>query len=56
MYTLHDAGIGTWGLYTKWTNCMLQLVHDDYWPNAGFACYRLVMMMVGQMHDLHVTG
>ena len=38
--TLHDAGIGTLWLYTKWTICILRLVHDDHRPNAQFACYR----------------
>ena len=32
--TLHDAGIVTRWLNTKWTICMLQLIHDDHRPNA----------------------
>ena len=38
--TLHDAGIVTWWLNTKWTICMLQLI----------------MMIILQMCNLHVTG
>ena len=45
----------TWGLFTKCMICMLWLVHDDYRPNAQFACFRCEYMMV-VFAQLHVMG
>ena len=46
VYTLHDAGFGTCGLYTRWTICRLQLVQNDYrtWE------------LLTKIYDLHVTS
>ena len=46
VYTLHDAVIGTCGLYTRWTICRLLLLHNDYrtWG------------LHTKIHELHVTG
>ena len=30
LYNVHVTGVSTCGLYTKWTICMLWLVHEDY--------------------------
>ena len=35
---------------------MLRLVHDDYRPNAQFACYRYEYMMLVLFAQLHVMG
>ena len=53
---LHDAGVVTWWLNTKWMICMLQLIHDDHRPNAQFACYRCEYMMMVSFVQLHVMG
>ena len=46
VYTLHDAGNGTCGLYTKWTICRLRLVHNDY----------MTWGLHPKIYDFHVTG
>ena len=46
VYTLHDAGIGTCGLYTRWTICRLRLVPNDYRTWGSHT----------KIYDLHVTG
>ena len=45
VYTLHDAGNGKCGLYTKWTICRLRLVHNDY----------MTWGLHTKIYDLHVT-
>ena len=55
MHNLHVT-VNTWWSSAKCTICMLQLIHDDHWPNAQFACYMYEYMMLVLFAQLHVMG
>ena len=58
VYTLHDAGIGTWGSYTKWMICMLQVWVHYACIICTIACYgigRIIFLIVISFYSTYYS-